>query len=540
MSVLGALLSGFGGASAGYAQGTKTRYSTVYAGGPGVPADDSLSLSFPAVYACVRLLSETVGTLPCITYRRDGEDRERVTDDPRSRMLAVRPNPDMTAVEFYETVMGHLQLWGNAFVYKHRGDNGLIDFLYPLIPSGASFKRDDDGTAWFDFPEVDQRYRTNEVIHFRGFGPDGISGYSPIALHRRAFSVGKAQEQYANNLWENQARPGGILKSDTVLSDVAFERMKAEWNAAHEGVSKSGKTAFLEGGVSWQQLGMPPEDAQFLEQRKFQASEIARIFRVPPHMIGDLDRSTFSNIEQQSIDFVTHSLRPWLRRLEARLTLEVFDNPQRDADLFCEFKVDALLRGDTATRYAAHAVAIEHGFETRNEARRLENMKPLPGLDEPIMPLNMAVVSAETSTEGAAAEAPVSPIFGYDLDAGIVTIDERRKQLGLDPLPNGQGSKPPVTKNAVQTDLLQTGQAAAEERNERLADAILRAKPEVNVTVERTEVLVQPSPVNVPATIVNVEPARSDVVIQSAEPRQVVRTVERDGNGDILRIVEDS
>lgn len=398
MSILGALLGGFGGTQIGYSQGSVRKYSTVFAGGPGVPTDASNSLAFPAVYACVRLLSETVGTLPCLTYRRDGDDRDRVTDDPRAKMLATSPNPEMTAVEFYETVMGHLQLWGNAYVYKHRGPNGLVDFMYPLPPSGVSYRRDENGVAWFELPQTEARYRISDVIHFRGFGPNGVVGYSPLSLHRRAFSVGQAQEQYADNLWKNQAMPGGVLQSDRELSDTAFERLKVEWNAAHQGVEQAGKTAFLESGVTWQALGMPPKDAEFLTQRKFQAAEIARIFRVPPHMIGDLDRATFSNIEQQSIDFVTHSLRPWLRRIEARLTAEVFDDPQRDADLFCEFKVDALLRGDTATRYAAHAVAIEHGFETRNEARRLENMRPLDGLDEPIMPLNMGTATPVATT----------------------------------------------------------------------------------------------------------------------------------------------
>lgn len=401
MSILGALLGGFSGTQVGYAQGSGRRYANTFVGGPGIPADDNHSLSFPAVYACVRLLSETVGTLPCLTYRRDGDERERVTNDPRAAMLAAQPNPDMTSVEFFETVMGHLQLWGNAYVYKHRGPNGLIDYLYPLPPNDVSFKRDEDGTAWFEIPQTDARYRRDDIIHFRGFGPSGLIGYSPIALHRRAFSVGRAQEEYADGLWKNQARPGGVLQTDRELSDAAFNRLKAEWNAAHQGSDKAGSTAFLESGVTWQQLGMPPQDAQFLEQRKFQATEIARIFRVPPHMIGDLDRATFSNIEQQSIDFVTHSLRPWLRRIEARLSSEVFDDRTRDAGLFCEFKVDALLRGDTATRYAAYGTAIEHGYMTRNEARRLENLKPIDGLDDPIQPLNMGLVAPTSPQEGA-------------------------------------------------------------------------------------------------------------------------------------------
>lgn len=359
------------------------------------------SLTLPAVFSCVRLLAESVATLPCITYRRVGSDRERVTDDARATMLRSKPNPMMTEVEFYEAVMGHLLLWGNAYLFKRRGTDGKVAELYPLVPVGAFYRRDEDGTRWF-YQGTGERYRVEDVMHIRAFGPDGLYGYSPVSLFRQTFSVGKSQEAYADGLWRNQARPGGVLKTDRELSDASFERLKAEWNQAHEGVQKHGKTAFLENGVTWQALGMPPEDAQFLEQRKFNEVQVASIFRVPPHKIGNLDRATFSNIEQQSIDFVTDSLRPWLRRLEARLAREVYDDPVRDADLYCEFLVDALLRGETKTRYEAYAQGLNNGFLTTNEVRRAENLAAVDGGDVLFKQLNTTPLI--TNSDGDVAE----------------------------------------------------------------------------------------------------------------------------------------
>lgn len=376
-------------------------------GGP-TPVTEITALRYPAVYAAVRVLAESSGMLPLITYRRQPNgDRARIEDseDPRARMLRLQPNPLMSAMEMWEACIAVLNLYGNAYLWKPRDAYGRVTALWLLPPQASQTYRDTDGTLWYyvtpgpngsSTVQTTSLYREDEIIHLRGFGLDGLFGLSTIATHRRAIGIGTSQDTYAENFYLNQARPSGVLTTPNTLSDSTFARLKAEWDAQHKGADNAYRTAVLEGGVTWQTLTVPNDDAQFLESRKFQVTEIARIFRVPPHMIGDLDRATFSNIEQQAIEFVTYSLQPWLTRLEQRINLEVFDS-RLDDGIFCEFLVDGLLRGDTATRYAAYAQAP---WMTDNEKRRRENLPALDGLDEPTRPLNVTTVSAaEDDTE---------------------------------------------------------------------------------------------------------------------------------------------
>lgn len=365
--------------------------------GGATPVTEISALKYPAVFAAVRVLAESGGMLPLVTYKRQPNgDRARIEDgaDPRAKMLRLQPNPLMSAMEMWEAVLGILNLYGNAYLYKRRDAYGVVRELWLFPPQATQTFRDAENTLWYYVTRGvatgdGALYRSDQVIHLRGFGLDGFFGLSPITLHRRAISIGITADAYAENFYLNQARPSGLLTTPNTLSDPTFQRLKAEWEAQHAGPDQAFKPALLEGGVTWQTLTVPNDDAQFLESRKFQVTEIARIFRVPPHMIGDLDRATFSNIEQQAIEFVTYSLQPWLTRLEQRINAEVFDAPQ-DEGLFCEFLVDGLLRGDTATRYAAYAAAP---WMTDNEKRRRENLPSLVGLDEPTRPLNVSTVS---------------------------------------------------------------------------------------------------------------------------------------------------
>lgn len=374
-------------------------------GGP-TPVTEISALRYPAVYSSIRVLAESGGMLPCLTYSRQANgDRERVQDnaDPRARMLRLEPNPWMTAMEMWEAAIGILNLYGNAYVFKERAGNGMISALWLLPPQATQTMRDPtSGDLYYyivpgpgaNYPGLTTSlYHSRDIMHLRGFGLDGYFGLSPISLHRRALNIGASGDQYAENFYLNDGTPGGAYTTPNELSDAAFYRLKAQIDDTHTGVGNAHKAALFEGGVSWQSTAVPNKDAQFLESRQWQIAEIARIFRVPPHMIGDLSHATFSNIEQQSIDFVTYSLQPWLTRLEQRINLEVFDSP-RDEGLFAEFLVDGLLRGDTATRYAAYAQAP---WMTDNEKRRRENLVSLDGLDEPTRPLNMSSVSSADS-----------------------------------------------------------------------------------------------------------------------------------------------
>ena len=356
---------------------------------------ETAALRFPAVYAAVRLLAESVAMSPLLVYRRHGRDRDRVssTDDPRAGLLATSPNPEMTAFELWEAVIGQLNLWGNAYLYKQFDTAGRVMALWPLPPSVMQDYRDADGTRWYvistdawSAPGLqDSMYRDWEIVHLRGFGTTGYRGVSPLSLHRQAVRLGQSAADYAERTMDNDARPGGVLEVAQALDDTQFARLKAQWDQAHRGTGNAHRVAVLEGGAKWTATGMPPADMEFIAQRKMQVTEIARVFRVPPHMIGDLDRATFSNIEQQSIEFVTYSLQPWLTRLEQRLNREVFGSTV-DRDLFCEFLIDGLLRGDTTSRFAAYAQA---DFMTKNEKRRRENLPAVDGGDALLDPLNM-------------------------------------------------------------------------------------------------------------------------------------------------------
>lgn len=358
----------------------------------------SSAMAFPAVFASVRVIAETVATLPLLTYRRTLTGRDRISDDPRAALLHDRPNDDQTAVEMWEQLVGVLLQRGTGHLWIDRRDFfGRAASLRVLNPHGVRFTRDDvTGTRYwqvgFDSPE---RIDEGDIIPVRAF-----MGLSPVGVCRQAVQLGLNAQAYGAKLWENDARPGGYLKTEQSLTDAAYERMRAEWAAGHQGVDNAHRFGLLEGGVSWQDVGLPPEDAQFLETRKFQITEVARMFRIPPHKIGDLDRATFSNIEHQAIEYVQDTIMPWCIRLEQRIKRGIFGDV-RDRDVFAEFLLEGLLRGDTASRFEAYGKAP---WMSDNDKRQRENLPPLPGLDATYAPLNMArIVDGEVVPPVAAA-----------------------------------------------------------------------------------------------------------------------------------------
>lgn len=394
---------------------------TKSATGLNVTPDRALQAS--AVYACVRVLAETIASLPLHVYKRLARGKEKATDHYLYPILHDAPNPEMTSFEFRETMMGHLCLRGNAYAEKVYDRAGRIKELWPLNPDRVTVARDKATKQLIYTVTIPDEARkvelgSDRILHIRGLSGDGIIGYSPIKLARESIGLSLATEEYGARFFGNGSRPGGVLEHPGKLGAEARKNLKKSWEDMHQGLEQSHRIAILEEGLKWHQIGIVPEEAQFLETRKFQLNDIARIFRVPPHLIGDLERSTFSNIEHSSIDFVVHTIRPWLVRWEQALKLRLLREREGDQIYFAEFLVDGLLRGDVQSRYNAYAVGRQNGWLSADDIRELENMNPLPGEQGKtyLLPLNM-VPADQTAKVGDMAK-----------DKGLQGEDKKQKQ----------------------------------------------------------------------------------------------------------------
>lgn len=362
----------------------------------GVSVTPESSLAYSAVLACVRVLAEGVAQLPLILYERQERGRTRAVDHPLSALLHTSPNPVITSFEWREVMMAHLTLWGNAFCEIERNGAGRPLALWPLLP-GSMTVHEKDGMRWYEYQLENGRtipMRSDQILHIPGFGYDGLAGKSLIRLSRESVGLGIAAGRYGATVFGSGEVPGGVLEHPGVLGDEAFEHLQKSWAARHQGLSNANRLAILEEGMKYTKTGVPPEDAQFLETRRFQRTEIAAIFRVPPHMIGDLERATFSNIEQQSLDFVTNTLGPWLVRIEQRLSMSLLTEVERTR-YYAEFLVAGMLRGDIATRYESYVKGRNWGWLSANDVRELENMNPIENGDAYLVPLNMVDAAAE-------------------------------------------------------------------------------------------------------------------------------------------------
>lgn len=338
-------------------------------------------MQMTAVYSCVRILSEGVASLPLHVYRyNDGGGKVKATDHPLYFLLHDEPNPEMTSFVFRETLMTHLLLWGNAYAQIIRNGKGEVIALYPLMPNRMSVDRNEHGEIYYsyntsreDAPTLEKgsvKLSNRDVLHIPGLGFDGLVGYSPIAMAKNSIGMAIACEEYGAKFFANGATPGGILEHPGTVKDPG--KVRASWNAAFGGSSNSNKVAVLEEGMKYSPISISPEQAQFLETRKFQINEIARIFRVPPHMVGDLEKSSFSNIEQQSLEYVKYTLDPWVVRWEQAISRALFTSDEKK-ELFCNFNLEGLLRGDYESRMNGYATARQNGWMSANDIRQLEN-----------------------------------------------------------------------------------------------------------------------------------------------------------------------
>lgn len=376
-----------------------------------VTADSALQLT--AVFACVRVLSEGTASLP-FTLARVGADggKTRVTNHWLYRLFAQRPNRFQNPFEFREMLQGHLSLRGNAYCEIFGDSSGVVTDLVPLHPDRISIDILPGGDWRYQYKQRDGTTRVlsrQDVFHLRGLSSDGITGISPIAAAATAISLGMSAQDYGARFFANDATPGGgwIEYPGQFKDQSARDVFRQSWQHAQAG-RNHGKTAVLEFGMKYHQLTVNNDEAQFIETRKMQISEIARLFRVPPHLIGDLDRSTNNNIEQQSLDFIMHTLTPWLNRWESAIRYTfLVDGPDEDLDI--EFPVTALLRGDSTARSAYYMSGITNGWLTRNEARIAEGKNPLAGLDAPLLPLNMREEGEEPPQQAAPPMDPTKP-----------------------------------------------------------------------------------------------------------------------------------
>lgn len=353
-----------------------------FATASGATVTPDTAMRVMAVYAAVRVLAETVAQVPLITYRRDGRNKERATDHWAYRLLHDQPNTWQSSFEFREMMMGHLALRGNAFAFKAKVREEVHELL-PLHPDRVAVTQNEKWGLVYTVKLGNGAPVTlgpSDILHLRGLSSDGFTGLSPIGLAREAVGLAIQTEKHGAQLFGNGARVAGVLSTENVLKEEQIKMIRESWKSAHGGENRLG-TAVLDAGMKYQQMSLSSEDAQFIESRKFQISEIARLFRVPPHMIGDLDKATFSNIEQQSLEFVTYTIGPWTRRWEQALMMQLLPERERE-DIYFEFLLEGLLRGDIKSRYEAYQIGITNGWFSPNEIRERENMNPREGGDE--------------------------------------------------------------------------------------------------------------------------------------------------------------
>lgn len=372
----------------------------------GLEINRQTALSISAVWACVRVLSETLASLPLHLYRRLEKGKERATDHPLYDVLLRKPNEEQTAFQYRELLEAHLVLQGNAYSQIVTNGQGQVKNLWPLDPEKMTPRRS-GGRIIYEYIKNDRKHilTSGEVFHIPGLGYDGIQGYSVLHMFKQAFGSARAGERFGAEFFKNFAQPKGVIKMPGKLRDDAVrKRMSASWQEQHGDWGRKHGPAILEEGAEWQSTSIPPDDAQFLTTRKFSITDIARIFRTQPHLIGDLEHATYTNIEHQGIEFVVHTMRPWFVRWEQAIGRQLLSEADQ-REYFAEFLIDALLRGDSAARWSAYRTAREIGVLSANDIRAMENLNPVEGGDQYFVPMNW-VPADEVGEEPPPAQEP--------------------------------------------------------------------------------------------------------------------------------------
>jgi HK97 family phage portal protein len=371
----------------------------------GVSVTDAAALGVPAVYAAVNVLAQTLAQLPCKVERQlsgGGSVAER--NHPLYSVVHDLANPEMTSYDWRSTAVGHVALRGNHYSEIERDSSNRVIGLWPLRPDKMKIERAADGALHYIYTlpnGQDHTFRRDPrgiepspILHLRGLSSDGLVGYSPVTVAREALGLAIAAEGFGAAFFGAGAAPSMAIKLPGKIKPDAQTRLRNNFERLYSGLDRAHRIAILEEGMSIEKIGLSQQDSQFLETRRFQVEEIARIFRVPPHMLQDLSRATFSNIEHQAISFVVHTVMPWVVSLEQAMGRDLLSVKSWSTHQI-KFAVDGLLRGDTQTRYAAYNIGRQGGWLSVNEIRRLEGLNPIKGGDEYLRPLNMTIAGGD-------------------------------------------------------------------------------------------------------------------------------------------------
>ena len=352
--------------------------------------DTDKALTLTAVWCAIRLLAESVSSLPISVYTKQANgDKLEDTKSPIYKLVKFKPNYYQNKITFFEFIMLSICTEGNSYVQIVRNNSGTPVQLICLSPSDVTVVVNNNEL----FYQVDggSVLDSSDVLHIKTITDDGVTGLSPISQCAKALNWGVSLEEFGSTFFSNGAKPSSILQTDRALSDTALQRLKSSFNNNYAKLKNSNSTIVLEEGLTFKPISISPEQAQFLSSRQFSIEEVARIFNVPPHMLKDLSKSSFNNIEMQSQEFVTYTLMPYLTRIEQEMNLKLFRTNEL-GKTFVEFNVNGLLRGDVKSRTEAYKTAITNGYMSINEVRQKENMNSIEGGDKHFMQMNMTTI----------------------------------------------------------------------------------------------------------------------------------------------------
>ena len=352
--------------------------------------DSDKALTLTSVWNAIRLLSESVSSLPITVYRKENNgDKVEDVNNRIYNLIKFKPNNFQNKITFFEYVMYSVLTDGNSYVQIVRDNSANPVQLIPLNPDYVNiFIKDNELFYQMDGGSV---LDSADVLHIKLITDDGIEGLSPIDQCAKAINWNLSIEEFGSTFFKNGAKPSSVLSTDRALSETAIERLKNSFNSSYAKLKSSNSTIILEEGLSFKPISISPEQAQFLASRQFGIEEIARIFNIPPHMLKDLSKSSFNNIEMQSQEYVTYTLMPYLTRIEQEMNLKLFRTNEL-GKTFVEFNVNGLLRGDVKTRNEAYKTAIQNGYMSINEVRQKENLNSIEGGDQHFIQMNMTTI----------------------------------------------------------------------------------------------------------------------------------------------------
>jgi len=375
----------------------------------GVTVTEDTALTYSAVWACVGVIAETIASLPWHVYRKTTDGREAM-DSGLHWLLNNQPCPEMTAASFREAILAHALMWGNGYAEIERDMAGRVTALWLLTPDRVEVKREEDGTLYYELRDADGRKRKlapSAVFHIHGMGFDGLVGYSPVRMAARSIGLGIAQDTFGQAFYGNGTTFGGMVEVPGTMSPQNITDMENHLNGKHGGPDKAFRVRVMAAGMKYTNTSMPMTDAQFLESRKFSVNEIARWFRVPPHKIADLERSTNNNIEHQGIEFVSSTLLPWLNRLEQEANTKLIGY-RAQGSVYTKLNVNALMRADSKSRAEFYRTMTQIGAMSINEVRALEELNGI-GEDGDAMLVQLNQTTLERLVEGEPEPEPVAP-----------------------------------------------------------------------------------------------------------------------------------